>query len=85
MEVKVEFSNVFRRNYRSRKRVVLNEGGARSSKSYSIAQLFIKKLFDEDKKNFLITRKTLPSLRITSYTRHSGSFVTRTITCYSQA
>ena len=67
MEVKVEFSNVFRRNYRSRKRVVLNEGGARSSKSYSIAQLFIKKLFDEDKKNFLITRKTLPSLRITSY------------------
>ena len=67
MEVKVEFSNVFRRNYNSRKRVVLNESGARSSKSYSIAQLFIKKLFDEDTKNFLITRKTLPSLRITSY------------------
>jgi len=67
MEVKVEFSNVFRRNYNSKQRVVLNEGGARSSKSYSIAQLFIKKLFDEDKKNFLITRKTLPSLRITSY------------------
>ncbi len=67
MEVKVEFSNVFRRNYEARQRVVLNEGGARSSKSYSLAQLFIKKIFDENNKNFLITRKTLPSLRITSY------------------
>lgn len=67
MVVEVEFSNVFLRNHKSKSRVVLNEGGARSSKSYSIAQLFTKKIFDESNKNFLVSRKTLPSLRITAY------------------
>ena len=65
MDIKV--TNVFKRNYDSRASVVLNEGGARSSKSYSICQLFIMKFINEDGKNFLITRKTLPSLRITAY------------------
>ena len=65
MDIKV--TNVFRRNFEARATVVLNEGGARSSKSYSICQLMIMKFINEDGKNFLITRKTLPSLRITAY------------------
>ncbi len=65
MDVKI--TNVFKRNFLSKATVVLNEGGARSSKSYSICQLFIYKFINEENKNFLISRKTLPSLRITAY------------------
>ncbi|MCU0373502.1 MAG: PBSX family phage terminase large subunit [Ignavibacteria bacterium] len=61
------YTNVFKNNLQAQTTVVLNEGGARSSKSYSMCQLFIHKLLSEHNKNFLITRKTLPSLRITAY------------------
>ena len=64
---KVDVTTVFDRNYRASKPVVVNIGGADSSKSYSIAQLLIQKYRNESNKNFLITRKTLPSLRITAY------------------
>ena len=48
--------------------IVINVGGARSSKSYSISQyLIFEKLIKEHNKNFLITRKTMPSLRLTAY------------------
>jgi phage terminase large subunit len=66
-EMDVKITNVFKRNFLSKATVVLNEGGARSSKSYSICQLFIYKFINEENKNFLISRKTLPSLRITAY------------------
>jgi len=49
------------------KRVNLIFGGAGSSKSYSTAQWIIKKAYSEKNKRILITRKTLPSLRITAY------------------
>lgn len=65
MDIRV--TEIFKRNYESKATVVLNEGGARSSKSYSVCQLFIMKFINEEGKNFLITRKTLPSLRITAY------------------
>jgi len=60
-------TSVFYRNQAARKPVVVNVGGARSSKSYSIAQLFIVKFFTERKKSFLTTRKTFPALRMTAY------------------
>ena len=60
-------TTVFKKNYDARTTIVLNEGGARSSKSYSICQLLIYKLITEKNKNILITRKTMPSLRITAY------------------
>lgn len=65
--MKIRVTDIFKKNYKSKATVVLNEGGARSSKSYSICQLFILKFLNEKNKNFLITRKTLPSLRITAY------------------
>ena len=48
-------------------KTVIEKGGARSSKSYSIAQLIVYKLINEEHKKFGITRKTLPALRRTSY------------------
>lgn len=60
-------TSVFKRNLRAKTTVVLNEGGARSSKSYSVCQLFIYKLTNETGKTFLVTRKYLPGLRITAY------------------
>ena len=58
---------VLEKNRNSCKSVVLNEGGARSSKSYSLCQLFIERFFSERNKSFLICRKTFPSLRVSVY------------------
>ncbi len=58
---------VLKKNLASNKSVILNEGGARSSKSYSLCQLFIYRFFMEENKSFLIVRKTFPSLRISVY------------------
>lgn len=63
----VEVTVVFDQNARATEATVVNVGGARSSKSYSITQLMVKKFNEEKNKNFLTTRKTLPSLRITAY------------------
>lgn len=59
-------TNVYERNEAATKPVVANIGGADSSKSHSIAQLIIRKFFNERNKTFLICRKTLPSLKLTA-------------------
>jgi len=51
----------------TKKRINLLVGGAGSSKSYSIAQHIIHKAYTERNRQILVTRKTLPSLRITAY------------------
>ena len=48
-----------------RAKTIVNVGGARSSKSYSIAQLLIEKLVNEKNKKIGICRKTFPALRMT--------------------
>jgi len=60
-------TSVFKRNYESKYKINCNIGGARSSKSYSIAQLFAYKMRTERNKNIGITRKTLPALKMTAY------------------
>lgn len=60
-------TSVFYRNDAATKPIVLNIGGARSSKSYSVLQLFIARFFGMRNKTFLTTRKTFPALRITAY------------------
>lgn len=47
-------------------RFIINEGGSRSSKTYSIAQLFILAGLTFEKKIFTVARKTFPSLRSTA-------------------
>lgn len=63
----VDVTNIFKKNYNSNNTIVINRGGSRSSKSFSLRQLFIQRLINESNKNFLITRKTLPSLKNTEY------------------
>lgn len=66
MEVK-KVTPVYDRLANSTSRTVVCKGGARSSKSYSIAQLIIFKLINERNKKIGITRKTFPALRRTAY------------------
>ena len=63
----VQVTRIFERNLCSSKPIVVNVGGARSSKSYSILQLLVQKFVSEPKKTILIARKTVPSLRLTAY------------------
>jgi phage terminase large subunit len=64
---KVEVTRIFEENHASRSDIVINRGGARSSKSFSIGQLFTQRFSAEKNKNFLIVRKTFPALRLTAY------------------
>lgn len=63
----VEVTRIYDRNIRSTAPLIINVGGARSSKSYSLIQLLVQKFLSESNKEILIARKTLPSLRLTAY------------------
>lgn len=67
MKRKVQVTRIYERNVDSNKPIIVNVGGARSSKSYSILQLLVQKFVSEPRKTILIARKTLPSLRLTAY------------------
>ena len=62
----VKYTRIFERNRASKAKVVINVGGARSSKSYSIMQLIIAKMLTEEHKKFGICRKTFPALRMST-------------------
>lgn len=57
-------TEVFDRNLKAwdNYKILVNQGGTRSSKTYSIAQLFVKKLIEETGKTLTIARKTSPSM-----------------------
>lgn len=57
-------TNVFAQNFAATERVIVNRGSAGSSKSYSLYQLMCYRFLTAKKKNILIVRKSLPSLRI---------------------
>lgn len=59
-------TGIFERNLAAKARTVVNIGGARSSKSHSIAQLLILKAANEPRKTIAVTRKTMPALRMTA-------------------
>jgi len=59
-------TRVFYENIKSKHTVLLNRGGARSTKSYSIIQILTLKWANEQKKKILVLRKTLPSLRVST-------------------
>ena len=60
-------TNVFHKNYNTTSRIVVNQGGTRSSKTYSLAQLFVLMGIQDTGKTYTICRKTLPSLKATAY------------------
>lgn len=47
------------------KRFIVNQGGSRSSKTYSLCQLFIIHCLTTDNQRISVVRKTLPALRAT--------------------
>jgi phage terminase large subunit len=65
-KIQTKVTRVFDRNASSTAQRILNVGGARSSKSYSIAQLFVIRFLTEKNKKFLVTRKTGPALKLTA-------------------
>ncbi len=66
-QAKIKTTNVFHKAYRSDTRITCLQGGTRSSKTYSLCQLFIVKALNETGKVFTICRKTLPALKATAY------------------
>lgn len=58
---------VLQKNLNAKTRIVVNQGGTRSSKTYSLAQLIILKALQEQGKVYTICRKTLPALKGTAY------------------
>lgn len=66
MKINLQSTNVFERNYKADKRIIVNQGGTGSSKSYSLVQLFVVKALQERDKVFSVVRKSMPSLRATA-------------------
>jgi len=61
--LKIQGTPVLAKNLAVKTRFTVNQGGARSSKTHSILQMYILMLMQEQKKVLTITRKTFPSLR----------------------
>ena len=66
-QVTIDTTNVFHKAFKSDTRITCLQGGTRSSKTYSLCQLFIVKALNETGKVFTICRKTLPALKDTAY------------------
>ena len=67
MEVTIQASNVFEQNYNASDKFIVNIGGTRSTKTYSILQtLIVKALQSQDPLIISIVRKSFPSLKITA-------------------
>ena len=66
-ELNLEVTEIFQKNRHSLRDVVINRGGTRSSKTFSLCQLMCMKLVSEPNKRIIIARKTFPSLRHSVY------------------
>jgi phage terminase large subunit len=67
-DVKVEVTNVFERNDRAEAKTVINQGGAGSSKTYSLCQFFIfNRLLQRRDYKLLILRKTRHANKLSVY------------------
>ena len=66
-ELNLTSSTLFRKIRDAKKRNIVLEGGARSSKTYSVLQYFITDAFESKKhKEYDIVRETLPALKATA-------------------
>lgn len=67
IKTEIKVSTLFKKNHESKSQIVVNVGGARSGKSYAIAQLLIMYAAQTSGLNIAITRKTMPALKMTAY------------------
>ena len=66
--MQINATNIFQRNWdalNSDKRFIINQGGSRSSKTYSLCQMLIVYCVQNPNKVVSIVRKTFPALRAT--------------------
>ena len=64
MEKNVKVSVVFEKNYHAKTKIIVNQGGSRSGKTFSILQLLaLVKAFEGTDMVFSIVRKTMPALK----------------------
>ena len=69
MRLQIEGTPVFAKNWQAlqdKKRIIVNEGGTGSSKTYSLAQVFLLLLLQGKGNVLTVARKTMPSLRATA-------------------
>lgn len=68
-ELKIKHTKVFTKNYEALQndniRFIINQGGTRSSKTYSLCQLLLVYLLQNGEKTVSIVRKSFPTLRAT--------------------
>ncbi len=64
---KVFVTPVYTKNRNCKTLVALNKGSAYSTKSYSIAQLVVEKFINGNGREILVTRKTMPALKMSAY------------------
>lgn len=62
-DMEIAVTRVFDNLKVANNKIISNRGGARSSKSYSIGQLLTERFLTVPRRQILIVRKTLPSLR----------------------
>lgn len=70
MILNLKATDIFEKNYaeyQKKTRIVVNQGGRGSSKTWSLAQLFLIILTTEKNKLLTVCRKTLPSLKASAY------------------
>jgi phage terminase large subunit len=66
MNLSFEVTPVFEKNFDSDKRIIINRGGTRSSKTYSMAQIFVLRLLTRKKWLGSLVMETLPALKATA-------------------
>lgn len=64
--LEIKCNKVLPKNLNAKTRFVVNQGGTRSGKTYSILLLFIIKMLSEEGKTFTIARKTMTALKATA-------------------
>ncbi len=64
----IEYTKIYERIRNAKERIILNIGGARSSKSHSIGQRLVEHFWNTPKRKILVTRKTGPALYLTAQT-----------------
>ena len=61
----IKVNKIFKKTFNAKTTTVINVGGARSGKSYAMAQLLIYKAVNENCQ-IAVTRKTMPALKMTA-------------------
>lgn len=63
--MKLKATRVFEHNWNASSRFIVNQGGSRSSKTYSIAQKYALRLHTTPNRRLTIVRKTTPAYKLT--------------------